>query len=395
MSFTHNYDIEYLLEQPTTTEAQKRALQSLMKHQTVVKAAKALGINKRTLQATLHRCKKNAYSKDIDALVADGLSIKGTSTYYKTDEETGIKSERGQWIKTEKTHEDELEAIKTVTKMLADKVIGIKKKTKTPEKTNDELLTTYVTTDMHLGQYSWKDETGNDVDADIVFRNTLNASRLLNETTPNSRTAIVLDLGDTLHASNDAARTKSGHELDVDTRHAKIFKMLVELKIEMIDLALAKHEKVKYVIVPGNHSDLVCHYLIAMLQAYYKNETRLTVDDKSTVHKYHRHGKTLLGFHHGHATKLQRLPEVMVWDRKEDISNTNHRYWLTGHVHKDRVIDNPICRIESFRNLTNNDAWASAAGFRGIKQASAITYSDKYGEVARNIVNISQAEDMK
>jgi len=62
---------------------------------------------------------------------------------------------------------------------------------------------------------------------------------------------------------------------------------------------------------------------------------------------------------------------------------------------EDTVVDNPICRMESFRNLTSNDAWAAGAGYRGVKQAVAITYSDMYGEIARNTVNIAEVENAK
>jgi len=125
---------------------------------------------------------------------------------------------------------------------------------------------------------------------------------------------------------------------------------------------------------------MIACYLVAMLSAYYRNEPRFEIDEDMTMHN------------HGHSTKLARLPEVMVWDKKDAISSTDYRYWLTGHVHKDTVIDNPICRIESFRNLTNNDAWSTGKGYHTNKQAVAITYSDSYGEIARNTVSIAEVE---
>ena len=289
-----------------------------------------------------------------------------------------------------------LEAIEEYTEKLAKRVEG--KAEATPLKTistDKELVVAYVNTDLHLGQYSWDEETGANVNAEIVHANTLKANELLVSTTPEAKLGLLVDLGDTLHAGNDSNRTKSGHELDVDTRHARIFEMLVDMKIKMIDTLLTKHEEVRYVTVAGNHSDLVAHYLVAMLKAYYKNEPRFSVDDGVTLHKYFKFGEVLLGFHHGHATPMNRLPEVMVWDRKEDISTTTYRYWLTGHVHKDSVIDNPIARIESFRNNTKNDAWAAGAGFRGLKQTVAITYHKELGEISRNIVPIKMLDGTK
>lgn len=355
--------------------------------------ADKMGVHRSTISKRIDRIITKYNTEKLDVPIPPGLEIKGVSTYYTVDEETGEKREKGQWVKLDKTKEDELEAIRYTTKKLADSIDGLKLSVTPPTDTLENLLTVYVTTDMHLGQYAWKAEAGSDVNVETVYENTLKAHLMLRETTPKSTKAIVLDLGDTLHSSNDSNRTKSGHELDVDTRHAKVFKKLVDLKIAMIDAALEKHDTVRYVIVPGNHSDLVGHYLVAMLSAYYRNEPRFEVDEDPTMHKYYIHGKTLLGFHHGHSTQLNRLPEVMVWDKKEEISSTDYRFWLTGHVHKDTVIDNPICRIESFRNLTKNDSWAQGAGFRGNKQATAITYSSEYGEIARNIVSIKEVEN--
>jgi hypothetical protein len=390
---THNYDIEALLASDVVTDKQKKALRVLAKEGTMVKTAKVLGIRKRSLQQQLARAHKAYMKTQVDKFIPEGQSLQGTSTLYKIDEDTGEKKEVLQWIKAKTDKDSEYEMVIRVTQDLAKQLTGKTKPVPTPKLTDKKLLVVYVSTDLHLGQYSWHEETGTDVNIDTIYHNTIGAMQLLQATTPQAKECIVLDLGDTLHAANDAARTKSGHELDTDSRHAKVFKTLVEMKITMIDLALEKHEKVKYVIVAGNHSDLVPTYLIAMLQAYYKNEPRFAVDASSSIHKYHRHGQTLLGFTHGHTSKMVRLPEVMVWDRKEDISSTTYRYWLTGHVHSDRVLDGGIARCEAFRNNTHNDAWAAAAGFRGNKQTTAITYHKDFGEIARNICPIKMIKD--
>lgn len=385
---THKYDCDKLLACAWLSDKQKKAVKALSEQGTMIKASKALGISKRALQELMSRTNKKLLAKELDKDVPINQTLRGTSTLYKTDEETGERVEVLQWVKTSKDKEAELEALITVTEALAKKVKGKAIPIPAPAMVSKDLLTTYVNTDLHLGQYSWGSETGNDVNLDTIYKNTINAMKLLVATSPQSEEAIVLDLGDTMHASGNDARTKSGHELDTDSRHAKVYDTLINLKLEMIDIALAKHKKVKYIIVAGNHSDMVPNYLVPMLAAYYKNEPRFEIDRTHTLHKYHRHGETLLGFHHGHATKMQRLPEVMVWDRKEDISSTTYRYWLTGHWHKDSVMDSPISRCESFRNNTPNDAWAQGAGFRGLKQAVSITYHANYGEIARNVCPI-------
>jgi hypothetical protein len=156
----------------------------------------------------------------------------------------------------------------------------------------------------------------------------------------------------------------------------------------MIKEALKKHQLVRYFCVAGNHFDLAHLYFQAYISAYFKDEPRVIVEENPALHQYFTFGKVILGFHHGHTTKMERLPEVMAWDMKQHYSNSDYRYYLTGHLHHSKVIDSPICKVESFRNLTNNDAWATGAGYRGHKEAVAITYSKEYGEVNRCILPI-------
>ena len=55
---THNYDIESLVASDIVTDKAKEALKVLDREGTMVKAAKALGITKRSLQQQLARANK-------------------------------------------------------------------------------------------------------------------------------------------------------------------------------------------------------------------------------------------------------------------------------------------------------------------------------------------------
>ena len=45
------------------------------------------------------------------------------------------------------------------------------------------------------------------------------------------------------------------------------------------------------------------------------------------------------------------------------------------------------CRVESFRVLGPNDAWAENKGYRPAQDMKAIVLHREFGEVARHIVN--------
>ena len=78
---------------------------------------------------------------------------------------------------------------------------------------------------------------------------------------------------------------------------------------------------------------------------------------------------------------------IMAADREQAWGRTKFRYWLTGHVHNQRLWDFPGCSVESFRVLAPQDAWAFNKGYRSQRDMKAIIYHAEYGEVSRVTVN--------
>jgi len=155
MKSTHNYNVDKLLAAESTTKKQRVAIEALKKYKTVAETARKLGVRKRTLQAMLALANKRMLAAEIDTLMPDKQVLKGTSTLYRTNEDTGEKEEVLQWVKTRQSDEDNLEAIQHVTSELVKELEGKKNPVDVEVETNDELLTVHVSTDIHLGQYSW------------------------------------------------------------------------------------------------------------------------------------------------------------------------------------------------------------------------------------------------
>ena len=124
--------------------------------------------------------------------------------------------------------------------------------------------------------------------------------------------------------------------------------------------------------------------LAEALAAIYEREPRISVDRSPSPFHYWRHGKNLIGVCHGHeARKLDKLPLLMATDRPRDWGETVHRYWYTGHVHSDRVLDVEGTRVESFRVLPPTDAWAHGKGYRSGREMKALVLHAEYGETMR------------
>lgn len=254
---------------------------------------------------------------------------------------------------------------------------------------NSDLMTMYPYTDLHVGLLALKEVSGYDFDLKIAEQWALASMEHLVQVSPNSETCLIAEMGDFLHAENDDNRTKSGHSLDVDTRHSKIIEVAFNLMISLIEKALTKHKYVKFLSISGNHSENSSHYLKAVVKAYFRNEPRVQVIEDSRLHQYYKFGKVLLGYHHGHSTKSStKLVECMLEDNLPIISETKYRYWHIGHLHSNNKFlakEDAFCSIEIHKNLPPRDAWAAGAGFRGnIGQVKSITYHKDYGEIGRN-----------
>ena len=116
---------------------------------------------------------------------------------------------------------------------------------------------------------------------------------------------------------------------------------------------------------------------------------QITIDTSPRHYHYLEFGQNLLGTHHGHGAKPEKLPLIMATDMPEAWGRTKHRYWLTGHLHHEIAKEYEGCRVETFGILPPADAWAHQKGYRARRQQKAIVYHREHGEVARHTVTPS------
>lgn len=327
--------------------------------------------------------KFGVYRPDPGALreVPDGYMAKGVSTLVGPDG-----SIKAQWIKTtadmERQHEIMLAAIEAMAAELPR--VSPRKATGTYL---DDLLTVYPIGDAHVGMVSWPEETGDDWNLKIAEQMHCDAMAELVRAAPKSRQAIVVNLGDLFHRDGTTAETpRSRHPLDVDGRFMKMFRVGVMVMRRCIESALDKHGTVHVINAAGNHDESTAQALAVALSIAYENEPRVTVDLSPSVFYYHRFGKVLIGVHHGHTCKQDKLPGVMAADRAADWGEAKFRHWLTGHVHHESVKEYPGVTVESFGTLAAKDAYATNGGWRSNRHMQAIVYHRGGWLVARSQV---------
>jgi len=200
---------------------------------------------------------------------------------------------------------------------------------------------------------------------------------------------LIAVLGDFLHYdSTESVTPQNKNVLDTDTRFSNIIRVAIRTLRYSIEKALSIHNNVYVIIEIGNHDISSSIILAEALKNIYELNDRVDIDTSPSHFHYFKFGKVLIGTHHGDKVrKPEKLPLIMANDKPREWGETTYRYWYTGHIHSDTVKDYVGCRVESFRILAPNDAWAHENGFRSMQDMKSILIHKSFGEVGRTIVN--------
>ena len=260
-----------------------------------------------------------------------------------------------------------------------------------PAFVDDDLLTVYLLPDLHFGMLAWGPESGEDWDISIAMATIEGAVDRLIAGSPPSRKAVVLGLGDLLHADGyDPMTARSKNILDVDSRWPKVLRASAQMVARTVEKVLAKHQEVTVRILPGNHDTQSSQSVTLGLSMLFegKGDPRVTVDSDPSYTWYCPHGTTLLAATHGDAAKMADLPLLMAVDNPEAWGRSTFRYAFTGHIHHRSVIEKAGVIVESLQAPGASDAWHAKMGYRAGRSLSAVTYHRDLGEVGRTRAGI-------
>jgi hypothetical protein len=377
------------------TPEQRRKIEAVIEHGSNQRAAKALGVNRRTIDKTVELIRAYAaahgYSPEHDMthVVPDGFHVKGTSTLYDEDGKP-----RMQWVKSSIDRERQAEMMREAIEAMVEDLPKVPK-VAGPKKASSDLMAVYPLGDPHVGVLSWAEETQQDWDLRIAEQVFCAAFDRVVKTAPNCEQAVIVNLGDYFHTDNlQNVTSRSGHTLDMDGRYAKMIRIGVKIMRQMITSALKHHKRVRVINAVGNHDDTGALFLSVALAEMYSKEPRVTVDTSPAPFHYFQHGKAMFGVHHGHTCKPDKLPGVMATDQPKMWGETVHRMWLTGHIHHDTRKEHAGCVVESFRTLAAKDAYATWGGYRAQQDTKCLVIHKEHGEVERHTVNVSMVQEV-
>jgi hypothetical protein len=366
------------------TETQAAYVDAVIEHGSQRSAAKALGIGESSLRGGLERLKRSAslrgYSPahDMTRTVPDTHVVKGVSTYYDSEGKVA-----GQWVKSSLDNEKAEQAKKAALEALAADLPRLPP-SRPPAQSMAALCNVYTLTDSHVGSLCWGKEAGADWDLKIAEATLAGCFAQMIQSSPMAHTAVVAQLGDFLHQDGISPVTPtSGHVLDADGRFTKVVQVAVRLLRRVVDMALASHQHVIVLMAEGNHDISSSIWLRTLFAALYENEPRVTVIDSPLPYYVHRHGQTMLAWHHGHLRKPEQLPILFAAQFPQEWGTTTKRYAHTGHRHHVEEKEHSGMKVFQHPTLTARDAYAARGGWLAERQVTAITYHDAFGEVGR------------
>jgi len=252
--------------------------------------------------------------------------------------------------------------------------------------------------DLHLGKLCWGDETGTDYDYKIgrkVYLYCVNeAIKRIEYYKPE---LVIFPIGnDFLHADNLQGTTTKGTQLDVDSRQTKIFGEALKLLVEAVDNILHYYPSVKIPVIPGNHDKLSMFHLGVALEAWYRNNKNVIIDN-TPKRKYIKYGTNLIGFSHGGRDdpKIVDLPLIMAQERPQEWADSTNREWHIGHLHKKKetkYVAGDTFKGVSVRiipSISGTDAWHVENGFiKAIHSSEVFVWNYEEGLLSEHTIKV-------
>lgn len=251
-------------------------------------------------------------------------------------------------------------------------------------------------TDHHFGKLAWQLETlSANYDVKIstaVFHRALGA--LLDRSPFATYEEIWFVVGnDLFNADNTLGTTTAGTQVESDVRIRKTYVTVRTLMVRAIENLRHLADKVKVIVVPGNHDYNTTWHLGDSLELYFSKHTDVEVDNAPSPRKYHVYGNTLIGYAHGDKGKLKDFPLLMTVEAREQYGATLFHEIHCGHTHQTSTTEYHGIRVRILPALCPPDKWHAEMGFVGNLRSSEAFHWDK-AQGLTNIIIYTDSDDL-
>lgn len=369
------------------TAQQQEAIDAVAQHGSQRAAARALGIDGKSLRSRLERAARweEAPQGQREAILHSGLDIGIAKAGWRKVKNADGTSDSVYWRAPDDAH-DTGDMVSALKDGLADCAPAAHM---TPPQAPADLCAVFPVADLHMGMLADAEEVGVDWDskkAGLVFAATF--GRLVN-VTPAAGVAVLAQLGDLTHTDDQRNVTpQSGHQLDADTRYFMILRRAVAAMRWAIDALRVKYPHVIYRGCRGNH-DLTAHHAVTLaLAEHYRDTAGVEIITNAGEFYVYEFGKNMVLLHHGDRAKPDRLVTFAAAEWPELWGRTKHRLALSGHVHHETRKEIGGMAFESCGTIIPKDVHAYTNAYTARRGLVSIVLDHDAGEVSRARIGV-------
>lgn len=387
------------------TKKQQSAIDAYVEHGSQAKAAKALGIKRRTF--------RDHYSAAMDKMTGAPIGFKTTKISTNADgmptamthklkpETTNEKREgkiikrstlygadgnvTGEWVMRKPVDEVTEGYPDALSAAFADTVIRTDPRMITPTADTADDLAVFMSIDEHIGVHLAAEQVGKDYSLGDAIDLMESKFYELIKRTPKTETCLYVNLGDQFHANDHMDVTpRSKHPMNSASTFNTVSDAVIALNRRRIEMLLDHYEFVDLRGVAGNHDVDPMGWLFRCYDIAYEKEDRVSSEFWSTEVGMYEFGNTFLGFNHGDKIKPETLAGVCADRYPQAYGRTKMRYIHTGHVHHDSSKDLwGGFKWESHRTMAPKDYYSFGHGYLSRQSMKSFVYNKDEGEVAR------------
>lgn len=389
------------------TDKQKQAIEAYEKYNSQAKAAKALGISRRTFRNHFEKAVKKINDTPVGyktTKVSTDGSGKVTARTHKLAPEITDEKREGKIIKRStlygadgsvtsewvmrKPEQDQENISQTIADALKSKVVPFEPRPKVDKNPSDELKMINIIDD-HMNLKSYKSETGEDFDIKQAYKLYIEKFAELIDSLPAGGKLLINNLGDQFHENDHMKVTPaSKHKLDTDIPFAESIKFVTLLNRQRIEMALEKFDTVDFYGIRGNHDEDAMAWLFHAVEIAYEKEDRVNVEYFNCGNYVYMWGSTMMIFDHGDKGKPENFVSFMITEHKELYGMSKYCYAHTGHIHNDKSKDTVGGFLwRSHRTLSKRDLYTYGNKYHSGRSIKGYVISKDQGEKQEIIAN--------
>ena len=397
------------------TAEQQEAIDAVAQHGSQRAAARALGIDGKSLRKRLARASKwlDAPSEITDAAKALGVSDLSTlGHFWKIGKDENGNGYSG-FVKNPAAGNGGptiVDLLRETFEELRDDQYPIYPQR---EVSTDGCLLVVDLSDVHVMKLCVQQETGATYDREIAVHRMVEGTRgLLSKASGLGIGRILVVLGnDILHVDNAKATTTSGTHQDTAGTIHQGYRDAVAGYIRVIEMC-AEVANVDLIYVPSNHDWIMGWALANQVATWFRNHPHVNASSYNVSErhrKYYRFGTSLIGLTHGDGAKEADLGPLMTSEARGHVAECLHRYWYVHHLHhkirkaqgvlshnreKDHIgmtmvhggvktMEGDNIDIEYVRSPSPPDSWHDRNGYVNRQAVECFAHDPHDGQIAR------------